>query len=123
MIVVNNENTVFFDVDDTLISTTMEGDNVVTIEDVIEEKVIRAITLDANIRLLKEEKHKGQYIVVWSRGGAYWAQAVIKALDLKNYVDLVIAKPLAYVDDKDVKEWLPYRVWLSNETNYKKSIG
>ena len=126
MKIVKSEHTVFIDVDDTLVMhvdpDTIKGVKVQVYDSVGEG----FITVEANlpmIRLLKEEKHRGAYIVVWSRGGYEWASNVIRALELVSYVDEVMSKPMVYFDDKSIAEWLPYRVWLPPETVYKNKRG
>lgn len=53
----------------------------------------------AAINYLKEMKDKGYSVVVWSRGGADWAEAVIKALKIEDYVDVVMDKIAIHMDD------------------------
>lgn len=122
MKVIDNENTVFFDVDETLIQHCAYTDDCeVEVEDPIADRIITVNKHYQHIRLLKEEKARGRYIVVWSAGGYQWAENVIKALDLSIYVDLVMTKPLAYVDDKPITEWLSRRIYISPETRYKNN--
>lgn len=71
------------------------------------------------IRLLKEEHQRGACIKVWSRGGWEWAQNVIIALKLENYVDEVMDKPMVYFDDVPIEQWLTNRVYLPPGTPYK----
>lgn len=71
------------------------------------------------IRLLREEHARGSYILVWSRGGFEWAYSVVEALKLEDSVDQIMSKPLVYLDDTDVKDWLKDRVFLSPDTIYK----
>jgi len=50
---------------------------------------------------------RGHAIVVWSGGGADWAEAVVKALKLEEFVDVVTAKPTYYIDDiAGAREWI-----------------
>jgi predicted phosphatase len=72
------------------------------------------------VKILKDEKIRGAFVFVWSRSGSAWAEAVIKALNLEKYVDLVMTKPVTYLDDKDSSEWLKDRVYLHPKTTYKK---
>ena len=81
--------------------------------------VIKVGVHEPMVRLLKEESHRGSHIVVWSRGGYEWATNVLKALCIEDYVDQVMSKPSAYFDDKDISEWLKYRVYLKPDTIYK----
>jgi|SRR6267142_4578721 len=52
-----------------------------------------------HIEELKNHKARGHKIIVWSRGGYEWATAIVEALQLTNYVDLVACKPLYFWDD------------------------
>jgi predicted phosphatase len=123
MKVTRNEYITFWDVDDTIVMHHDHGySDALKVIDPADISCVTFIKVWPNnnmIRLLKEEKIRGSHIVVWSRGGYKWAEHVILALKLENYVDEVMTKPLAYFDDKLVEEWLKYRVYLSPETKYK----
>jgi HAD superfamily phosphatase (TIGR01681 family) len=125
MVVIKKEPTAFFDVDETLILSKVtwsnENERRVNIQDPLNKDNFIVMTAhEQMIRLLKEEKHRGSYIVVWSRGGNEWAANVLRALNLDKYVDLVMSKPMAYFDDKDISEWLPYRVYIPADVRYKE---
>lgn len=112
------------DVDDTLIinynDTTKDLGRKVKVYDAVTNKFITMVAHEANIRLLLEEKHRGGFIIVWSRSGYEWAKHVVQALDLENFVDLVMSKPLAYIDDMPVELWMKDRVYLKPGTQYKR---
>jgi hypothetical protein len=117
-----NEYVVFFDCDHTLIfptNPTVPGIKV-QVYDAVTKKFLTMIGNESMIRLMKEEKHRGANVKVWSRGGWEWAANVVRALDLVPYVDEVLTKPLAYMDDLDIGEWLKYRVYIPPTTVYKK---
>lgn len=125
MVTIKSEYVVMCDVDDTLVMH-VKGDTYsamseqVAVQDPIEP---RSIILRANlpmIRLLKEEHARGAYIVVWSKGGHQWARNVVEALGLQKHVALIMSKPVSYLDDKDVSEWMKNRVYLTPDTVYKK---
>lgn len=123
MQVIKSEMTSFWDIDGTLIvGRNDEGaTRNVSIPDPLDKtKYIVVSPNDSMIRLMREERHRGAFIVVWSRGGHEWAESVIKALNLVELVDVIMSKPMAYFDDKDVSEWLPYRVFLKPTSNYKR---
>jgi protein-L-isoaspartate O-methyltransferase len=69
----------------------------------------------AHVRLLKQMKARGRFIIVWSAGGAEWAQSVVNALNLQHMVDLVMTKPIAYVDDMPVESWMQHRIYIPRE--------
>jgi hypothetical protein len=94
----------YFDVDDTLVmwpSSNKELTEVTTpiIDIVCRGKMSRLFVNTFNVDLLKNMSSRGHAIVVWSAGGSDWAEAVVIALGLQDYVDVVTAKPTYYIDD------------------------
>ena len=124
MKVIKNEDVVYFDVDQTLIlyegTPGAENEPVALVLDPLRNRRIEFKEHSAMVRLLKEANQRGSFVVVWSRGGWEWATNVVEALQLTPYVNQVMTKPLVYFDDKDVKEWLIYRVYLEPGTRYKQ---
>lgn len=59
------------------------------------------------IEKIKHHKTRGHAVTVWSAGGWEWAEAVVKALNLEKYVDLVKTKPVGIYDDLPSSEFLP----------------
>ena len=107
----------YFDVDDTLVKW-YETNNDGTIDRVaihIGNFISYKEPIKEHIDELILQAKSGTRIVVWSASGVKWAEAVVKALKLEEYVDAVLAKPDRYYDDKDVNEWIPKRRY------YKKS--
>jgi hypothetical protein len=96
-------NVAYFDVDDTLIlykyPAEREGE---ALDICIEGSLMSAHVVPHKIHINQLILHKtwGNGVVVWSRSGYDWAKAVIEALHLTEYVDLVVAKPFYYYDDK-----------------------
>ena len=95
-----------FDVDDTLIS--YGGSSIGIVQGVFIQHVDPIVE---NIEALKKHKKWGQHIVVWSRSGHKWAEAVVIALKLEKYVDQVMCKPLFYYDDIPVEKWMGSPRW------------
>jgi hypothetical protein len=124
MKVIKSEQVVFFDVDNTLVypAEKYKGHQgaLVEVYDAVTKKHVLMRVNEPNMRLLLEEKHRGSFVIVWSRGGYEWAANVLRALDLESKVDLVMSKPLVYYDDLSIDEWLTYRVFLEPNTLYKK---
>lgn len=112
-----------FDVDETLILHNPPiGDfDYVDVKDPLTGGVIELAVHAPMVRLLKEAKHRGSFVIVWSRGGYKWAEAVVKALELENHIDQVMSKPRAYYDDTPVDQWLKDRVYLDPNSNYKQT--
>lgn len=119
-----SERVEFFDIDGTLIMHLSAAQLATTPKvDVYDAVTKKFITVGINlpmVRILREQAHRGACIKVWSRGGWEWAANVIKALGLVSCVDEVLSKPLVYFDDVPVEQWLPYRVFISSDTIYKK---
>lgn len=65
-----------------------------------------------HIAQLKEHAIRGHKVVVWSAGGADWAEAVVKALGLERYVTLCMMKPMWAYDDKKPEEYMPKSQWI-----------
>lgn len=109
MIEIPFENVAFFDVDNTLIMYDIPPERS---NEAIEISIrhglpaIRVIPHEVHCELVRHHRAWGNGVVVWSRSGVEWASAVVKALGLEPYVDLVIAKPFYYYDDKKCCEIL-----------------
>lgn len=118
-----NERTSFWDIDGTLIlhlsTADLVGKPKVEVFDAVTKKFLTVGINVPMVRLLREEKHRGSHIIVWSRGGYEWSANVIKALGLVTCVDEVMTKPMAYFDDMPIEKWLPYRVFIEPDTVYK----
>lgn len=123
MNIIRNERPIQVDVDETLVihENPLSYSRFVQVSD--PHEVGKTITLGVNepiIKVLKDEKKRGSFITVWSRSGYAWAAAVVTALELGEYVDIVMTKPISYIDDKPVEQWLTDRVYLHPDTVYKK---
>lgn len=58
------------------------------------------------IKEIELSKARGHVVIVWSQGGAKWAEDVVKALQIEHMVDACLAKPSWYADDKPHEEIL-----------------
>lgn len=124
-LVITIENIRPFDIDRCMIKEYEGdiGDNsnpTVEVEDPLTGSFIEVMVNKAMVRLLKEEKHRGGYILVWSRSGWEWARNVIQALELEKYVDQIMSKPVVYFDDTPIQDWLKDRVFLDFDFKYKE---
>lgn len=63
-----------------------------------------------NVATLKKFAKLGYKVYVQSRSGIGHAEAVVKALGLRNYVYCIREKPLFYLDDKAADTWSE-RIW------------
>lgn len=107
---VKSELVAFYDCDDTLVMWNPKVTDV-SIQDSAGDLQNLARHED-HVRLLKDHKARGYTNIVWSAGGYQWAQAVVKALELEAYVDLIMAKPVKFFDDLPAQEVLTNRVYL-----------
>jgi len=120
MMTVKNENIRPFDVDGCLIVEAKDSRQIAHILDPVTKRFIKVGVNRAMVRLLKEEKKRGSYTIVWSRSGYEWANNVIQCLYLDDYVDLIMSKPIVYFDDTPVKKWLKDRVFIGPDVKYKE---
>ena len=103
MIQLKGDNMAFFDVDDTLIMWEYPAERESEAIEVCIEGTLfygKGVPHKRHIEMIKRHKAWGNGVVVWSRSGSEWANAVVKALGLENHVDLVMSKPYYYYDDK-----------------------
>ena len=120
MRVVEVESTIFCDVDDTLVmwDKPKKGDIVVAITNPHGGEQNYLLPHRGHIKILKDRKARGSFIVVWSAGGYAWARAVVKALDLEAHVDLIMSKPHMYIDDKKASAFMGEHLYLPFEGKY-----
>lgn len=118
--VVRQESLVFCDVDDTLLmwGKAKKGEKVVTVTSPYDGTQEYLRPHKGHIKILKDRKARGSFIVVWSAGGFRWAQAAVKALGLDNHVDLIMTKPHCYIDDKEAKDIMGERIYLPYGNGY-----
>lgn len=127
MKVIRNERVIPIDVDDTLVmhsfnEALVDKLEIIQIYDPIENGFITVRKNLPMIRLLKEEHSRGAHILVWSRGGFEWADSVVTALRITEFVDQIMSKPMVYLDDKPVEQWLKDRVYLDADMKYKTNL-
>ena len=112
------DNTVWFDVDNTLIHHLIGNEEVVVCHNnpfyyeglvlikcpYSDESKYYEIN-QSHVKLLKNCKSQSKQIIVWSAQGWQWCEVVVKSLKIEDYVDLCIGKPHIIVDDKPLDEW------------------
>lgn len=76
---------------------------------------IRVVPNKKNLNLLTLFYKLGYTIIVWSKTGSDWACLIGEALDIDHMVSAYLSKPLFYIDDKPVTEWMGERRWRDAE--------
>lgn len=116
MNVMPDKNTVYFDCDDTLVIWKYNlSDKGKTIEIGGPDFTQRVLPHLAHIEEVKKAKARGHVTVVWSAGGSAWSEAVVKALHLEKYVDLVVSKPNYFFDDLSPEAFMTNRMYITND--------
>lgn len=121
--VLASSNTVFVDVDDTLIMWDVghKIERSILIRDPhLAGESVRVIPHRTHINILKRNHAQGRTIIVWSAAGYEWACQVISHLGLEKYVTLIIPKPVCYVDDKPMSDWGCMRTYLKRDIEGEK---
>lgn len=125
MIVIDKDQNVCFDVDDTLLIYDFPNGfkDTITIEHGVKNVQTSFVVNTPAVDLLKSYYNNNKTIIVWSAGGFDWVEKVIKALNLEDFVDICMTKPEKYIDDLDANEWM-YRVKLPIRKGFKlRSTG
>jgi hypothetical protein len=110
MIVIDNEHIVAFDIDQTLFMH--DESSPYGIINPNSGSQIFGYANSKHIELMRQFKGRGMFVVVWSKSGSKWAEAVVKDLHLTSYVDLIISKFDRYVDDLKANEVLGERIYI-----------
>jgi predicted phosphatase len=122
MIVIDNEAVSMFDVDETLVLTDLgdpfEFRTIKIINPYDSSTQVRRVH-KAHVQLLKQMHGRGRMVGVWSGGGVQWVRAVVQALGLEKYVDVIMTKPIVFVDDMPVETWMNNRVYIKANTEEK----
>ena len=109
MLKVKNGAVIAFDVDDTLVMWKIPKEyRGKTVEIKLNPNIPEVAAINEHmVDHLKRMHRRGHAVVVWSAAGSDWAEAVVKALKLQEYVDVVMPKLAYHMDDcKDHKDKL-----------------
>lgn len=110
MQIIENQNVVTVDIDNTLFMHTGQGvDEIINPYSQLPKLGSPHIE---HFELMKEYKGRGFFVVVWSAAGVLWAKQVIEFYGLEDYVDLCMTKPNRYVDDAESSTWMGNRVFI-----------
>jgi predicted phosphatase len=101
----DNGNIVLWDVDDTLVFFEPLN-RVEPIQITISSYTEIVYPNYPEIDNLKRAAFRGHFVRVHSQGGQDWAEAVVQALNLENYVSSIECKPKWYHDDLPADAWM-----------------
>lgn len=111
-VVMPDKNTMYIDVDETLVHWSFNQEDIdKTIEVGGPDFIQRVLPNSKHIDALKHAKARGHVTVVWSAGGSGWSEAVVKALNLEKYVDLIVSKPNYFFDDLRPEDFMTNRMY------------
>lgn len=110
MKIIDNEHIAVYDVDETLFMHDPMSDTGIT--NPYSMSFISGYRNEKHVELLKQHKARGMFIIVWSKAGSKWAEAVVKKYYLDEYVDLILTKPDKYIDDQIANDFLGERIYL-----------
>lgn len=103
----------FFDVDDTLVSWKYFNEfkeGMIEFIDPYDDATLYLEPIKETIEQLKTHKLRHHKVVVWSAGGAEWAEEVAIKLGIDCYVDLYLSKPSWFYDDLPASEFMPEHI-------------
>lgn len=108
--------TLFVDVDDTLLLHN-KSDYPLELHKHIPHngRVFVGVPHTKNILMMEKFFNLGYEIIVWSKTGKTYAEAVVRALQLTHEVSACLTKPDFYMDDKGMEEWMGPRVYRKPE--------
>lgn len=117
MQIIKNDMVVVIDCDDTLVMWNdvkywKPGPEQVEILDPTDNTIIYLKLHKEHIKLARKYKNQGYTVIVWSAGGWRWAEAVARQLEMTDFVDICMSKPLKYVDDLPGDKVLGSRVYI-----------
>jgi phosphoserine phosphatase len=123
MKIIENESVIFCDIDDTL-TMWQDTDDAVWVRCPHYGEKYKLAVNRGNLKILKDRKARGSFIVVWSAGGYAWANAVVQALGIEKYVDQIMSKPIGYIDDRPAEKILGEHIYIPHNSGYgKRSYG
>ena len=107
--------TFFCDVDDTLVAWKVpEGYTGELVEIICRGFPEQVAPNWKAVNHLKKMASRGHSVVVWSGGGSDWCEAVVKALELEEYIEVITSKPTYYMDDiRDPRKWIGKHSYIS----------
>lgn len=71
--------------------------------------------ITVHVEQLKCHAARGHTVIVWSKGGEPWAKAVVKALNLEQFVTVCLEKPRWFYDDEKPAKFMGPPQFLKKE--------
>lgn len=124
MIIIKSDKGAYFDIDETLVlMDNIDTNHLDTITISCDRYNIFAIVFPhkEHIQRLKDHAARGHKVFIWSAGGWKWAQAVVKALKLEQYVYAIVPKGPWIWDDKMPNDFLS-RSYIQPPQSSKKKL-
>ncbi len=118
MKIIENEQIICCDVDETLISWDTYATEQMIVHDPYTNSKKYLRPHNAHIYLLKSRLERGATVILWSAGGYKWAEAVAKALSLTHERIIYMSKPIAYIDDKPANSWMGEHIYIPIDSKY-----
>lgn len=104
MKIITNPHSTFIDIDDTVVYWDKTGNR----KTVVVETSWTKEELEVNENMLNTINQlylRGFFIVLWSQSGHEWCEAVAKALNIQDKIDLCMTKPGFFYDDIPIESW------------------
>lgn len=109
------DNTLWCDVDNTLVAFCHQ-DHFRSIKVDYYGVVKYVKPLHKNIDFLKSLDARGYTILVHSGNGVAWANEIVKALQLEDYVYDTFTKPIKILDNDENDNWMPRPLNIEKES-------
>jgi phosphoserine phosphatase len=116
MLELNDRPLVAFDIDSTIIWWDLKA-GYPTVDIEVDGQVHTFSVHQKHVEALKKHSSRGTNVLVWSAAGSAWGKAVVKALALEKYVDLIMPKPSWIYDDLSPNQFLPFNLYIEGDCN------
>lgn len=119
MIVINSEQRIDSDIDETLLMWNEKTNSTVQFRNPYTGGLVDVSVNSANLEVLKGRLARGATVVLHSASGYKWAAAAAVALGLDNNPNIIVmSKPVAYIDDKPCEKWMGDHIYLKPDDRY-----
>lgn len=122
MNIINNEQLLVVDIDETLILWQdllyKESVKRALFQDPHDGKIKTVRIHEPNLKILTNHLSRGSAVIVWSRSGYKWAKAALECLGIDHINIYVATKPLGYLDDKPCQDWMGEHIYLPADSKW-----